>query len=406
MNHDRWLRLSWVGGRAFGRCARARGAAMLRGMASLRHALLDDAPPARPAAAPPGDRAVSLAFAALVLAEGLLRPVVPQRGWQVAVGLAFASTLWLRASRPLRAVSLAFGVAIAHSLVERATAPSDGLTAHACVLLLPYSLLRWGSAREVTLGLAWIAATYLTSLLTRPAQRVDEVLGGAVVLLFPAAVGATVRLRAEAHRREVEHARWRERAALARELHDTVAHHLAAVTIQAQAARAVLAKRPAAAEAALGAIESEAGKALAEMRQLVGALRDAPWTPPPGLDDLDALTAMTAAPRIVVEREGEVEGVPASVLGAVVRLAREAVTNAVRHAVGATRVTVRVVRDGDALRVTVTDDGAAVGKGVGGFGIQGMAERAALLGGRCDAGPRPNGGWEVRAVIPWTGAGR
>jgi signal transduction histidine kinase len=94
------------------------------------------------------------------------------------------------------------------------------------------------------------------------------------------------------------------------------------------------------------------------------------------------------------------------VLGAVVRLAREAVTNAVRHAVGATRVTVRVVRDGDALRVTVTDDGAAVGKGVGGFGIQGMAERAALLGGRCDAGPRPNGGWEVRAVIPWTGAGR
>lgn len=90
---------------------------------------------------------------------------------------------------------------------------------------------------------------------------------------------------------------------------------------------------------------------------------------------------------------------------AVFRIAQESVTNAVRHARRATRAQVCVVSTGAGVRVSIVNDGAPVGAGVGGFGLQGMAERAALLGGRVEAGPRPDGGWQVVADLP-TGAHR
>ncbi|MFO0628864.1 MAG: histidine kinase [Polyangiales bacterium] len=368
--------------------------------------LLDDTPPDRPSGPSRRDVALALTAAGLVVAEGILRSEVARRPWQIALGVAFAVALWLRAWRPLRAVGVAFGLACVDGLVMRPAAHDEGLYTQAAVLLLPYALLRWGSPREVTLGLGCVGAAWATSALALPARRVEDVVGGAVVLLFPAAVGASARFRAAAHRRDLEHARWREREDLARELHDTVAHHLAAVTLQAQAARAVMAKRPEAAREALGAIEAESRSALDEMRRLVGTLRDAPLAPQPDLQDLDALAAMTDHPRIEVTRAGDLRAVPPTVQRAVVRIAREAVTNAVRHAVGATRITVQVGRDDGAVRVTVRDDGAGAAVRAGGFGLQGMAERASLLGGTFDAGPVDDGGWRVCAVIPWEGGPR
>jgi signal transduction histidine kinase len=213
-------------------------------------------------------------------------------------------------------------------------------------------------------------------------------------------LGAAVRTRDEAHAREVEHARGREREALARELHDTVAHHVAAVTIQAQAAQAVLAKRPEAAMQALRAIEQEAGRALHEMRRVVGALKGDELVSA-RIEAIDELAKIASAPLVVqVEREGAFDELAASVHRAAYRIAQEAITNAVKHGRGATRVSVRVERDGDRVRVVVCNDGAPATVRDGGFGLWSMRERARLLGGTLTASPLESGGWRVEAVIP------
>ncbi|HEY0645958.1 MAG TPA: ATP-binding protein [Nocardioides sp.] len=177
---------------------------------------------------------------------------------------------------------------------------------------------------------------------------------------------------------------------------------MSAIAIQAQAGRAVAAADPAAAAEVLAVIEAEASRTLAEMRSVVRVLRDgeaADFEPQRGIGDLDTLTRMS--PLVRVHREGDLDGLPQPVEVAVYRICQEAVTNAIRHSVDATAVTVEVTGDADVVRLRVHDDGrAARPGGTASYGLLGMAERVKLLGGACEAGPDPAGGWTVEATLP------
>ena len=198
---------------------------------------------------------------------------------------------------------------------------------------------------------------------------------------------------------------------MARELHDTVAHHVSAIAIQAQAGRTA-ASRPDAAVDALGAIEEEASRTLAEMRAMVGALRqgeEPELAPQRGVADIHRLARGAGeGPRVDVELAGDLDGLRPSVDAALYRLAQESITNAVRHARHATRIDVRVTGDNDDVRLTVRDDGDGPSGADWslGYGLVGMTERAMLLGGTLEAGPGADGGWTVNALLPRNGRPR
>ncbi len=338
-----------------------------------------------------------------------MRDGLQLRGLHIAVGVVTASTIWLRRSRPLHAVATAFGLAIAMTVLQMARAlPRESLHSTAVLLLLPYSLFRWGSGREAASGLAIILSTYLIAGISGEMHGLSEWVGAAVVLLFPGALGTAVRFRAEMHRRDIENAKLGERGELARDLHDTVAHHVSAIAVQAQAARAVLAVRPEATARALEAIEKEASRTLLELRSMVGALRNdrrASLTPLPGIAEIVRLAddRTQNGPAVEVEIEDGLERLRPVVQSALYRIAQESITNALRHARGATKVHIRVATfEKTKVRLTVEDDGApgASSPSEGGMGIVGMTERAELLGGTLRAGPRSDGGFLVEAVLP------
>jgi signal transduction histidine kinase len=342
----------------------------------------------------------------VALLEGLVRPDVVWRPLSLALTVvAIVALLWRR-THPLPVVLVAFGailVVTAAGMLMDTT--SVGLYSTACVLLLPYALARWGSGRAIVAGLAVIVVVGALCVAISYTSPVDAI-AGAVFLLFPGVLGASVRYWDTAHERDVERARLREREQLARELHDTVAHHVSAMAIQAQAGRVLADTRPEAAVSALRAIESEASRALAEMRAMVGALRDgeaAELAPQRGVADIAGLADLPAGDaRVDVELSGDFEGLGPAVQAALYRMAQESLTNAVRHARRATRIDVRVLGYVDSVHLTVTDDGepAPVGRSSYGYGLVGMKERATLLGGTFTAGPSTPRGWIVDAELP------
>jgi signal transduction histidine kinase len=266
-------------------------------------------------------------------------------------------------------------------------------------------LVRWGSGREVIIGLPIIVAAGVLGIAT-DFTNIGEAAGGFVFLMFPAVLGALVRFWTRSRTREIDQVRLREREQLARELHDTVAHHVSAMVIRAQAGRVVATSDPEAAVDALRVIEEEGSRTLAEMRTMVGALRDredASLTPLNGVTDIERLArTIDGEPPVRVGLTGDLDELGPAVGAATYRIAQESVTNALRHARNATRIDVQVVGDQDAVRLTVRDDGDQVhGSSVNaGYGVVGMTERAALLGGTLDAGPGPGRGWVVDAVLP------
>ena len=344
------------------------------------------------------------------LLEGVLRDDVVWRPWSVLLGVALPWTLLWRRTHPLAAVVAAFGAII---LADIASLVGDadgvvGLYTMIFILLFPYSLVRWGSGREIGIGLVLIAATAILGIALDYTGVVDSVVGF-LFLLFPATLGATVRYWTSSRLRELDQVKLRERAQLARELHDTVAHHVSAIAIRAQAGRVVAATHPEAALDALGTIEEEASLTLAELRVMVGGLRDetaVALAPQPGVADLARLARSGGnMPTVEVDLSGDLDDLRPSVGAAVYRIAQESVTNAVRHARDVTQIRVRVAGEADCVRLTVSDDGQAgsTGSGPPGYGLVGMTERAALLGGTLVAGPGPERGWTVDAVLPRAG---
>ena len=316
--------------------------------------------------------------------------------WHVAL------TLWRR-THPLATVALGFGAIIVLQLATLAGPPEPvGLYTSLVVLVLVYALPRWGSGREIVLGGVLILATFTLSTITDEAP-VGEQIGGFVFLLLPAALAVSVRFWATGRDRQLEQARSLERERIARELHDTVAHHVSAMVIRAQAGRVLAGTDPAAAVEALEGVEEDGARTLEQMRAMVAALRGsgAELSPQAGVGDLHRLTRSPAGRlRVDLGLDGELETLSPAVDAAVYRIVQESVTNAMRHAVGATEVVVRVTGEPQRVRVTVQDDGARAGRVRDGYGLAGLRERAALLGGQLRAGPGADRGWQVVAELP------
>ena len=339
------------------------------------------------------------------LLEGVLRDDVTWRPFATIVAVGLAPVLLWRRTHPLACVVVAFGTAMVLGLATLAGGVATvGLNTMVYVLVLVYALVRWGSGREIVIGLAVVLVAAVIGTVadyTGPA----DVIGGFAVLLAAAAGGAAFRYRTESRRRALDQIRSQERVGLARELHDMVAHHVSAIAVQAQAGRTMAGQRPEAALEALAVIEGEASRTLAEMRAMVRVLRDgarAEYAPQPGVTDLVSLARRDPVPVVDVELAGDLAGLPLQVDAAVYRLAQEALTNALRHARNASRVEIRVVEGAGTLRLRVTDDGQIdpARPASHGFGLLGMTERVQLLGGTLRAGPTPEGGWTVDAELP------
>jgi len=374
--------------------------------AILRSAWNDPRPPGAPVRVWRDWVLVAVLTSGAVL-EGALRPGLPFRALSVAVTVGLIATLLWRRTRPLLMVLIVFvGVAV---LLDLTVGAVPQMYSGACVLMLPYALFRWGSGSEAVVGagimFGKVGGTALPGV-TRPAS----VALGFAFLFSAMALGAVVRFRAIVRMNELDQVKLLERERLARDLHDTVAHHVSAIAIRAQAGLATAQSQPDAAVEALRVIEAEASRTLAEMRGMVRILRrdePAALAPNGSIADLEHLARSDgASPSVDVAISGNVADVPPSVGAAVYRLAQESVTNARRHARNATRIAVRVAADESAVCLRVSDDGDTGLlrlAGSPGYGLVGMIERARLLGGSCDAGPDPGGGWTVTAVLPRAG---
>lgn len=352
------------------------------------------------------DAALVGVLATWSLVEALLRDDLGSRPLALLEAEVVALSLLWRRTHPLAAVVAAFATLAAIDVVRLATSYDVGrLWSVAAVLVLPYALCRWASGREVALGLGVVSVWAGLTHLAWPVEPA-EAMAGYGFFLFAGALGIAMRLQAGARAHQVEQVKLRERQELARELHDAVGHYVSAIAVQAQAGRVVSTTDPGRAATVLQTIEEISARALAELRGMVGVLRDpaeSALSPQPGLADIEHLAgAVEGEARVEVRLTGELTDVAPAVQRALFRIAQESVTNAVRHARHATRVTIEVSDEGERVRQTVRDDGTtAVGPAPRrGHGIAGMAERAELLGGRLQVGPDPDGGWTVTAWLP------
>ncbi|WP_030480977.1 sensor histidine kinase [Lentzea albidocapillata] len=376
-------------------------------MFALLRSVWDEPRPVRAAARLWWDWVLVAVLPPVAVIEALLRPDLSSRAGSLVLAVGLLPLLLLRRSRPLFVVAVAFGVAAVASLV---LGGESELAVMVYMVLFPFSLFRWGSGREAVIGLAiMVGKVGLSAALGF--ISVGEAVGGGAVLGAACALGAAVRYRGRARARELDQVKLLERERLARDLHDTVAHHVSAMAIRAQAGLATVASRPEAAIEALALIESEASRALAEMRTMVRALRHnepADLAPSPNVADIERLASPgRPGPEVDVRIDGAVGDLPRSVGTAIYRLTQESVTNARKHARHATRIEVRVTVGDSSVRLRVSDDGdtgSLRGTSAQGHGLIGMTERAGLLGGSCEAGPNPGRGWTVTAVLPLTGS--
>lgn len=362
-------------------------------------------------AAPPARVGRDWALLAVVAVSGvlefLLRDDLPLPVLSVILTVGLAPLLLWRRTHPLAVVAAVFGVvAVVDVGLILLDAPALDSYTMLYFLVLAYSLFRWGSGREAMAGTGVILVPGTIALVVSWTGMAEAV-GGFAVLISAFALGWAVRSQHGARKRRMEQVKAEERVLLARELHDTVAHHVSAIAIHAQAGRALAATSPAASLEALEVIEVEASRTLAQMRAMVRVLRnEAPvdYAPQSGVADLERLSgASPAGPRVEVNVAGDLGDLPAAIDAAVFRIAQEAVTNAMRHARNATLVDVRVAGDRSTVDLLVRDDGDPAGADPAsgaGFGLTGMMERALLLGGTCQAGPCPGRGWAVSATLP------
>jgi len=343
------------------------------------------------------------------LVEGITREELVWRQLSVPLHLIPIVMMLWRRTHPLLSVAVTWtvitGLDIAAIAVER---DSPGLVTMVGLIVFPYALFRWGSGRDAVIGLLIMNVMNVTNMIYYPSGPELTIFSFAWLLL-PSSLGAAVRFRDRAQTTAVNEAKMFEREQLARELHDTIAHRVSAIAIQAEAGFTLMNSDPEASASTLKAIKEEASRTLTEMRSIVGMLRQGEDEPRPQkrIDDLQRLAANgVQQPPIEIEVLGEFDDVAPSIQTAVFRIAQEASTNARRHARRATRISIRVEEDDQDVTVTVADDGdASYGdpNSSSGYGLVGMNERASLHGGSLDAGPNRGRGWTVKAVLPKQG---
>ncbi|WP_323179141.1 histidine kinase [Streptomyces sp. NBC_00320] len=272
-------------------------------------------------------------------------------------------------------------------------------------LILASVALNTGTARELLFALFVFAAAYALGRLQYTRQA------------YTAAIEARAAELERANRIEAEQAAARERARIAREMHDILSHAVSIMIVQAEAGPVAVRRAPERAEAAFDAIAETGRDAMAQLRTMLGVLRTdgaaqaAPRTPQPGIEELPGLLERVrgSGPRVSYERTGAVRALPAALEATVHRVVQEALTNVVKHS-GASAVSVRLEYGTESLTVTVTDDGRGPGPApgpgpgpgaaAGGHGLIGIRERAAAHGGTAEFGPGPGGlGFSVRIVL-------
>ena len=265
-----------------------------------------------------------------------------------------------------------------------------------------------------------VAGLMAIGFVAQGADRIESLVLPFVVLVPTWLVGDVLRSRrveaerrAEAMERSLQEREERLRAAaaeerrhVARELHDVIAHAVSVMVIQAGAARQVLRSSPDQAETSLLAVESTGREAMTELRRFLGALSDEDeavgLAPQPGIGQLPTLLERVreAGLPAQLEVDGSPRSIPQSLDVTAYRIVQGALTNALPYARRAATL-VRLSWDSDQLRLEILDDGPATGATEGsGRGLAGMSERAALVGGRLEAGPRVGGGYAVRAWLP------
>jgi signal transduction histidine kinase len=278
--------------------------------------------------------------------------------------------------------------------------------------------------RRRTAALIFLVVCYVVSLWgptvigERHAPSAVFALGVGAALAAFVGVAEFVRLRrqrsmaiAQSRREEALRQSSEERLRLARDLHDIVAHNISIINVQANTALHLMHRQPERAQEALSTIHEVSKQALVELRTVLGVLRDvdneAPRTPVPGLSELNTLLGRSRAAGLAVRmiEEGERRPLPSDVDVTAYRIVQESLTNSSRHS-GGGRATVRLSYSESELCVEVEDDGPTLRSGRtngSGKGITGMSERARALGGTLRAGPRPGGGFSVRARLPLNG---
>ncbi|MDO5701173.1 MAG: sensor histidine kinase [Bowdeniella nasicola] len=350
-----------------------------------------------------------------------------------AIATALAAVLMpaalaFRRTWPTASAVLVYALALAHFVVG-----AHVLLVDLAVLISLYSVTLYGSRLSRILGIlgayvgAAIIAVWSATLGFRgfpsPVNGIYTALGGAGVVTLTWAVGLSRRFRTrelnalEARNRALREERDQqaasattaERNRIAREMHDIVAHSLSVMIAQADGGRFAAQANPEAAVDALTTIGAVGRDALADMRKILGVLRDdathaTPRLPQPVDADLDNLveTVRESGLSVSLVRIGDSRPLPPGAGYALYRICQEALTNALKHAGPAARVIVTLQWLPSHLDVRIEDDGRGAGapNDGRGQGLLGMRERVAIFGGTLVAGPRPGGGFRVRAQIP------
>jgi signal transduction histidine kinase len=345
------------------------------------------------------------AWVNILAAAGATLPIAARRRWPLAAALTVAAVV--AAQEALN------GDLTENSLAPLFTAP-----------LVVYALAAWAGRRQAVVGVLGVLALIWTDVALSDHSGTGDYLFTAMLVFGPWLVGRIVAARVElaaelrdkANRLEREQEKQAdlavsdERARIARELHDVVAHNVSVMVVQAAAARRMLDHDPAKATEALASVEQTGREALKEMRRMVGMLgkpdEPAALAPQPSVSELDWLIerAREAGLDVDLTIEGEEKRLESSVDLSAFRIVQEALTNTLKHA-GPARAHVKLRYGAREVVVDVSDDGRGVaGQGANGrmdgHGLVGMRERVAMLGGEIHAGYRKDGGFGVTAKLP------
>jgi signal transduction histidine kinase len=367
------------------------------------------------------DAGVPAVLAVLTVVQLAADPPPGSPALVTASALAAVLPLGLRRRAPLP-VTVVVCLALIPQVIAGDGTPAtfaSFLAAMVCV----YTLARYAGPWAIVTGLAVLAAAVVVTAVlqerTSPTTPFDVVYPLAYFGLA-GGLGAFVRQRAlrmsavedravaleERLEREAELAAAEERARIARELHDVVAHGLSLMVVQAEAAEELMDRAPGDARRRLHRVQDTGRQSLGEMRRLLDVLRaaatDVPGTAPqPSLGRLQELVDDAAAGglQVHVTSDGELGDLPLGIELTAFRIVQEALTNTRRHA-RATRADVRLARGPGLLALEVTDDGVGPAGSRAGHGLIGMRERVALYGGTLTTGAGPTGGFRVAAELP------
>jgi signal transduction histidine kinase len=349
--------------------------------------------------------AAEVVVLAISVAPLLVRRIwpLPVFGWILLT--AIAAGLWSSSAIDGLALLIALYTVASRQPRREALVCAGLLEVVAVIALLLYANSRW-----------WFDAIFVSGM-------VAAALGLGLYFAARRAYLAELHDRAERLERERDQqaalAAAAERARIAREMHDIVAHHLTVMTTLAEAAVAASASSPEKATDVMRSVAVTGRRALADTRQLLGVLRERDGAgagsaealqPVPDLGQLDALIEQVRSAGLdtALELHGQAPDVPAGVQLAVYRLVQEALTNTLKHGGAGARASVRLSFEPGELRVDVNDDGAGsaapAAAGVGG-GLPGMRERVRAYGGDVQAGPRQPAGWAVSARLPLDNGG-